>query len=188
MTTFFCLLTGTLEVSLSTMDLIEEAIKYKIIKTREEATGTQYNMVTSETVSRLNCLAGILTMNSSLNVRQTPQTERRYDMWTVSGDTTVAIETKDRKCRSDSFEDFGLSKSKYDMLRAIDVTCGGRAVWYANTFQDGKLMIWDVNEAPCTIRPWSHNKYTEKSGRTITEDAVYFKPSDAKYIVKYDRM
>lgn len=170
------------------MDLIEEAIKLKIIKTPQEAMGSQYKMVTSETVSRLNCVAGILTLNGDLKIKQTPQTERRYDMWTVSGTTTVAIETKDRKCNSDAYEDFGLSKTKYDMLRAIDVKVGGRAVWYANTFQDGKLMIWDVNEAPCTIRPWSHQQYTEKTGYTITEDAVYFKPSDAKYIVKYDRV
>ena len=170
------------------MNLIEEAIRLKIIKTPEEATGSQYNMVTAETVSRLNCLQAILTLNNTLDVHQTKQTEKRYDMWFASGTTTVAVETKDRKCRSDSFEDCALSKRKYDMLRGIDVTVGGREIWYANTFQDGKAMFWDVNKSPCTIRPWSHNKYTEKSGRTITEDAVYFKPSDAKYIVKYDRM
>lgn len=169
------------------MDIIELAIQEKIIKSADEATGTQYNMVTGETIGRLNCKKGILTINSSLKIHQTPQTEKRYDMWFVSGTTTVAVETKDRRCKSDSFEDFGLSKSKYDMLRSIDVTIGDRAVWYANTFQDGKLMIWDVNTSPCTIRPWEHKKYTEKTGAKITEDAVYFKPSDAKYIVKYER-
>lgn len=169
------------------MDIIELAIQKKIIKSADEATGTQYNMVTSETVSRINFEKAILTMNDNLDIHQTPQTERRYDVWFVSGTTTVAVETKDRKHNSDKYEDCGLSKKKYDMLRGIDVSTGDRAVWYANTFQDGKMMIWDVNKAPCEIRPWDHTKYEMKPGQQITEDSVFFRPSDAKFIVKYDR-
>lgn len=170
------------------MDLIEEAIKLKIIKSPQEATGTQYKMVTAETISRLNCTKGILTLNNSLVVHQTPQTETRYDIWFVSGTTTVAIETKDRDFNSNKFETWALSKSKYDALRSIDVSMGGRAVWFSSTFQDGVMMIWDVNEAPCTIKPWNHNQYKEKPGNRITEDAVHFSPSDAKFIIKYDRI
>lgn len=168
--------------------IIEIALKEKIIKTPEEATGYQYSMVTGETIGRLNCKAGLLTLNSGLDIHQTPQRERRYDMWFVSGTTTVAVETKDRKVPSNTYDDWGLSKTKYDELRGIDVSIGNRAVWYANTYTDGKLMIWDVNDTPCTIKPWKHNKYKEKPGEIITEDSVRFRSSDAKYIVSYDRV
>ena len=169
------------------MDYIKKALELRIIKSPEEAIGYQARMLSAETAGRLECIAALTTINASLVIKQAPLTEPRYDMWTTSGDTVVAIETKDRNISSDRYQKIGVSQKKWDMLLNIE-KAPNRMILFCETFTDGKAMFWDVNNTPYTIKQWVHSRYEEKPGNTITEGMIELDPKDAKYVVRYDRI
>ncbi len=169
-----------------TNSIIDTALEMGIIKNNEEITTDMLPFLEGEILSRQQAVKAMLTLNNSLVMHQTPLT-CKYDLWCQSGDTVVAIETKDRNQLSTDYSDSAVDYTKYDSLREIE-NKPGRLILFISTYSDGKAYVYDVNTCSENQGEWLASKYTvhPEAGK-IRKKCQHFNKSEAKYVIKYDR-
>lgn len=170
------------------MNYIDEAHKRNIIpngyvpQTKKEA-----DMVSAETVSRIQAEKVLLSINPSLIIKNTDQTHI-YDLHFASGTTTVIVEAKARTVKSTEFDTVKLSAAKYDrLLKAKKDHQWNGEIWFLSSYTDGVAYIFDMVNTPAKRGVWEHRRTTAaRSPEIIKEEYVEFSPSNAKFTVNYD--
>lgn len=166
--------------------IINTALEMGIIKNSEEITTDMLPFLESEILSRQQAVKAMLTLNNSLVIHQAPLT-CKYDIWCQSGDTMVAVETKDRNQLSTDYNDSAVDYTKYESLRGIE-NKPGRLILFVSTYSDGKAYVYDVNDCSENLGEWTATRYTVRPecGK-IKKKCQHFNKSEAKYVIKYDR-
>lgn len=111
---------------------------------------------------------------------ETPVTAKtRFDLWLQKGDSIILIEHKHRFYASYAFPEWQLNGRKVNALRGM-VNGNVKAVWYCNTFTDGKFAIWNVTKEIGQWR-WSkpHNRKTVEKSEMVKEYDLFLKISEA---------
>lgn len=166
------------------MDYFEKSKEMKIIDGSE---CYDRGAITSECFSRIQCINALHTLNPDLKIHNAPQMYV-YDIYFRSGDTMVGVETKDRNYY-DSLPDIRVSYKKWNDIFNKPLT-DHQQIWFCSTLKDGIAYIWDIHNAPYTIKKWTHNKYskmTNTANYSVCEDVVVLNKKDAKYRIIYDR-
>jgi len=162
----------------------------------DEITEENRVILESEAKGRKRATEALLKINADLKIKYTPalycktknDPNNAFDIYFLSGTTTVCVEAKDRrKYNFNDYEEWVIDEAKVNKLQALPkVSKSGRPVevWYISTYNDG-YCIWDI-EAPhrieekyypiSTDRPELGNKY---------KGECYYKNNDTKWYGKF---